>query len=64
MQATEQFKMRLSPIEKLMLSIIAQRNNSTQAAVLKKFIRDTYRETIQETTDQGQPNHEQPAAVA
>ena len=42
MQATDQFKMRISPTEKLMLSFIARRTDRTQAAVLKKFIRDTY----------------------
>jgi len=56
MLVSDNFSMRLSPEEKLMLSRIAQRAERSQAGLLRKLIRDTYRAMEQEAAREEQPS--------
>lgn len=63
MLQNDQFKMRISPTEKLMLFRIAQHHERSQADVLRKIIRDTYQAMQRESSQEPKPAQEQPAAV-
>jgi hypothetical protein len=46
MLQTEQFKLRISPEEKLMLFRLAQREERSQSDTVRKLIRDSYRSAL------------------
>ena len=62
-QSTEQFKMRISPQDRVMLKSLARYLQRSQADTVKMLLRGAFEMIAEKNDEESKPNQEQAAAL-